>query len=336
VLKPPFEVAGEELFVTGSIGIAVYPNDGADAQTLQKHADMALYRAKAQGRNGYQCFSQEMLAAVSERLALEGQLRRALEHGEFELRYQPQFDREMTLVGFEALLRWRHPKLGEVPPTKFIPLAEETGLILGIGDWVLDEACRQNRAWQRAGHPPIKVAVNVSAMQFAQPGFAESVARVLERHGLAPQWLELEITESLLMKNTQESSKKLEDIRRMGISVALDDFGTGYSSLAYLQHLPIDTLKIDRSFVQRIHDGAAPSNEVAVIRAILSMGHNLGMHVVAEGVESKFQFDFLRRHGCNGIQGFLFGKPRPASEAVRFFQHTSKPIVAPGNLPLSA
>jgi diguanylate cyclase (GGDEF)-like protein/PAS domain S-box-containing protein len=312
-LKDPFEVAGHELFVTGSIGVAVYPYDASDTTSLQKNADLALDRAKSMGRNRHECFVPDMSLATSERLSFESQLRNVLKSGELVLHYQPQVVPAGRLVGLEALVRWNHPTLGLLMPGKFISLAEETGFILSIGEWVLDEACRQNKAWQTAGYPPVRVAVNVSALQFAQPNFSDAVAAALDRHHLDPQWLELEITESLLMKHTRETAAKLEVIRDKGVAVSLDDFGTGYSSLAYLQQLPIDTLKIDRSFVRQIEAATPNSGSLAVIRAIASLGNSLGMHVVAEGVETEHQRELLCQAGCDGLQGYLFGKPGPAA-----------------------
>jgi EAL domain-containing protein (putative c-di-GMP-specific phosphodiesterase class I) len=294
--------------------VAVYPFDASDATSLQKNADLALYRAKSMGRNRHECFVPDMSLATTERLSFENELRNVLKTGELVLHYQPQVNPSGGLVGFEALVRWQHPTLGLLMPGKFISLAEETGFILSIGEWVLDEACRQNKAWQAAGFPPVRVAVNVSALQFAQPNFSDSVTAALERHGLDPRWLEIEITESLLMKHTRETAAKLEIIREKGVAVSLDDFGTGYSSLAYLQQLPIDTLKIDRSFVRQIEAATPSSGSLAVIRAIASLGNSLGMHVVAEGVETENQRDLLCQAGCDGLQGYLFGKPAAAKD----------------------
>jgi EAL domain-containing protein (putative c-di-GMP-specific phosphodiesterase class I) len=266
-----------------------------------------------------------MLTATSDRLSLENQLRRVLTAGELVLYYQPQFDSEGTLIGLEALVRWNHPTLGLLLPGKFISVAEETGFILNIGEWVLDEACRQNKAWQSAGLPPVRVAVNVSALQFAQPGFIDAVTAALQRHALDSQWLELEITESLLMKHTRETASKLEQIREKGVAVALDDFGTGYSSLAYLQQLPIDTLKIDRSFVRQIESATANSSSLAVIKAIVSLGSSLGMSVVAEGVETEHQRKSLVEAGCHGLQGYLFGRPVAAPEIAKLLGKKMRP-----------
>jgi len=324
-IKAPFDVAGHELFVTGSIGVAVYPNDAPDAAALQKNADLALYRAKALGRNRHQCFQPDMLTVTSDRLSMENQLRRVLTAGELVLHYQPQFNTDGRLIGLEALVRWNHPTLGLLLPGKFISLAEETGFILNIGEWVLDEACRQNRAWQDAGLPPVRVAVNVSALQFAQPGFTDAVTAALNRHKLESRWLELEITESLLMKHTRETAAKLEQIRSKGVAIALDDFGTGYSSLAYLQQLPIDTLKIDRSFVRQIEAASGNSSSLAVIRAIISLGSSLGMSVVAEGVETEHQRALLCEAGCHGLQGYLFGRPSNGGEIAKLLGKSLRP-----------
>jgi diguanylate cyclase (GGDEF)-like protein/PAS domain S-box-containing protein len=324
VLEAPFQIEGSELFMTSSIGIALYPDDASDAATLQKNADLALYRAKALGRNRFQTFSSELLSARVGRLGMESLLRRAIDKNELELHYQPQFDAKGVLDGFEALARWRHPKLGLVPPSVFIPLAEENGLIIDIGRWVLDEACRQNKLWQEQGFVPVKVAVNVSALQFAQSDFPETIVRSLKNNPLDPKWLELELTETFLMKNTVDTARKLNAIRDAGVKIALDDFGTGYSSLAYLQSLPIDKLKIDQSFVQQIKPGADQFKTTAVIRAILSLGHSLGMHVVAEGVEHTHQLEFLQSNGCSGTQGYLWGVPRAAAGVETFLAKVSR------------
>jgi diguanylate cyclase (GGDEF)-like protein/PAS domain S-box-containing protein len=313
-MKEPFDVVGQELFITSSIGIAVYPDDGRDAMTLEKNADIAMYRAKAQGRNGYQCFANEMISTGTNRLEMESLLRRAWGNREFMLYYQPQFDRHNNMVAMEALLRWTHHKLGPVPPSKFVPMAEESGLIVELGEWVLEEACSQCAKWQVLGLPPVRVAVNVSALQFAQSDFPATIERVLKTHNLDPHWLELEITETLLMKNTLDAAAKLEKIRSTGVSIALDDFGTGYSSLAYLQWLPIDTLKIDRSFVREIDLNCEGVDGTAVVRAIISLAHGLRMKVVAEGVETDQQRQFLVNIGCNAMQGYFFGQAVPANQ----------------------
>jgi len=311
-MKAPFRVGDHELYTSASIGVSVFPEDGGDAHLLQRNADAALYRAKGQGRNRYQFFDPRITEAARERLEMSSQLRHALANEELELHYQPRVDRDGRIAGFEALARWRHPKLGIVPPGKFIPVAEESGLIVPIGAWVLREACRQTKAWQEM-NLFVRVAVNVSAPQFAQSEFAATVMNALESNALDARWLEIELTESLLMQNTLDAAAKLDLIRSTGVSIAIDDFGTGYSSLAYLQKLPIDTLKIDRSFVKEI--GESPSeSQTAIIRAIASMAQMLGMRVVAEGVETEVQRRFLLGIGVDGMQGYLFSPPRPAAD----------------------
>jgi len=313
VLNRPFAIEGHDLFITASIGISLYPDDGQDTITLESNADSAMYRAKSKGRHGFQCFTPEMALASIDSLRMETQLRWALERNEFLLHYQPQVDLSGKLLGAEALLRWNNPIFGMVGPDKFIPLAEESGLIVPIGNWVLEEACRQNELWRRAGHPAFRVAVNVSAVQFVQPNFVEVVTRILKQTQLEPCWLELELTESMLMRDYQFVILQLSKLRALGVAIAIDDFGTGYSSLRYLQRLPIDTLKIDHSFVHNIGVGSfAAPNDAAIVRAITTLGHTLGMNVVAEGVETMKQLQFLRSIGCNGLQGYLFGMPLPA------------------------
>ena len=329
MLSTPFLVNGRELVLTASIGVSLYPIDGTDAATLQRNADAALARAKSQGRGGMTFFAPEMNAAALERLELEGQLRRAIDAGELRLHYRPQVDSRGRWIAVEALVRWQHPRLGLIPPGRFIPIAEQSGLILPLGDWVLREACRQLQAWtDRPELADIRIAVNVSAMQFAQPQFVQWVKGILGEAGLDPRRLELELTESLLMKNTAEEAEKVESLRRIGVKLAIDDFGTGYASLSYLHRLPIDTLKIDRTFVEAIdtvsetEDGdvgteasdAETSSRTAVIRAILSMGRSLGINVLAEGVETPRQRDFLIRHGCEMMQGYFFGRPAPVQD----------------------
>jgi diguanylate cyclase (GGDEF)-like protein/PAS domain S-box-containing protein len=302
-MKQPFVIEGREIFIGASIGISIFPQDGADAPALQKAADTALHMAKSAGRGQFRLFAPEMNAAALERLNMEQHLRRAVESKQLSAAYQPKVDQTGRLVGLEALMRWNDPTLGSIPPGKFIPLAEECGLIVPMGMWMLNEACRQAKLWQMAGLRSVPVAVNVSMLQFAQPNFVTFVAETLRQHELEPKWLELEVTESLLLHDAAAAAAKLEAIRELGVGVALDDFGTGYSSLAYLQKLPIDTLKIDRSFVSAIEE------QTTVIRAILSLAHSLGMKVVAEGVESAGQREFLLSIGCNQMQGYFFSKP---------------------------
>jgi diguanylate cyclase (GGDEF)-like protein/PAS domain S-box-containing protein len=312
-LEPPLILSGQKLHITSSIGISLYPNDGETAQDLLSNADRAMYRAKLQGKNNYQFFTPEMNIQTLERLELENQLRRVLERDELRLFCQPQVDlKSGRIVGFEILLRWAHPVLGLVAPGLFIPLAEESGLIVPIGAWVMEEACRKAKAWQDQGYQPVKMAVNVSALQFNRADFIQTVIKALEASGLEPRWLELELTESVLLNNTKESLQKLIELKKIGIQLSLDDFGTGYSSLSYLQQLPIDTLKLDQSFI-----GANPQQGprvAAIITAITTMAHSLGMRIIAEGVETQEQLDFLREIGCDGMQGYIFSPPIPADQ----------------------
>ncbi|OIQ79741.1 cyclic di-GMP phosphodiesterase Gmr [mine drainage metagenome] len=309
-LCQPFTSLGQEFHVSASIGISVYPQDGSDANTLLKNADVAMYRAKEQGRNTFQFYAAESNIHSFERLALENSLRRALERKEFEVYYQPKVDAQtQRVVGAEALLRWKHPELGMVSPVQFIPMAEDTGLIISIGAWVLQEACCQARAWHNAGLPLISVAVNLSARQFRDADLPDTIANALAASGLTPSYLELEITESMIMQGSDQASQILQRFRDMGTHVSIDDFGTGYSSLSYLKHFPIDTLKIDRSFVQDLPQDA---DDAAITQAIIAMAHSLKLHVVAEGVENVEQYELLRAQGCDQIQGYLFSKPLPA------------------------
>jgi diguanylate cyclase (GGDEF)-like protein len=308
-LAEPMEIDGKELVVTCSAGISIYPQDGPDVDTLLKNADAAMYRAKEHGRNNFQFYTSEMNERVNERLALENALRRAIERKEFLLHYQQRVDlRTGAIIGAEALVRWVHPEWGLVRPARFIPLAEETGLIVHIGEFVLREACRQVRAWLDAGLKPGVVSVNLSARQFRQEGLVRLVSRVLEETGVDPAHLEMELTESTVMHNVEAAVATLQGLKSLGISLSVDDFGTGYSSLAYLKNLPIDKLKIDRSFVRDIgtRDG---SEEGVLAQAIISLGHNLHLHVVAEGAETDAQVRFLKRHKCDEVQGFYYGEP---------------------------
>ncbi len=311
-LAAPFQVEGYELFVSASIGISTSPRDGADAATLQRNADSAMYRAKNRGRNSFQMFVPEISALALESLELENALRRAVEHDELQLRYQPQTDIEGRLTGLEALMVWNHPKLGVISPSQFIPLAEESGLIIPLGDWAVREACRQRAEWQRAGQTPVTVAVNVSATQFTRAGFVESVATVLRETGLDPSLLELELTESVVMRDIKESAWQMEQLRNLGVSLSIDDFGTGYSSLSYLRMLPVHTVKIDRSFLRELD---SPPNTMPLVGAIVALAHSLQLRVVAEGVESQSQLAALRALGCDRVQGYLIGEPLP-TEAV--------------------
>jgi diguanylate cyclase (GGDEF)-like protein/PAS domain S-box-containing protein len=308
----PFAVEGRDVFVTASIGAALYPQDAKDPESLMKSAELAMYRAKDSGRNSYQLYTLEMQTRVSERLALESNLRRALARGEFELHYQPQLDLHSNRVfGCEALIRWKQAELGMVSPARFIPLAEETGLIVPIGEWVLRTACRQCKAWHEAGFPTIAVAVNISARQFREKNLLQTVAAILAETGLPADRLELEVTESVIMHDAQQVIASLQAFRDMGVRLSVDDFGTGYSSLSYLKRFPVDRLKIDQSFVRDLGTNA---DDVAIAQAIVTLGHTLNLRVIAEGVETPEQLAFLRKHQCDEMQGYLFGKPMPAEE----------------------
>jgi diguanylate cyclase (GGDEF)-like protein len=301
-----------ELHVTASIGVSVYPDDGLNAETLIKNADTAMYQAKENGRQSYQFFTPSMNARAVERQSIEECLRRALERQEFELHYQPKIDMQTgAITGAEALLRWTHPVRGRVPPADFIPIAEDCGLIVPIGNWVLRNACEQARAWAVAGLPAISMAVNVSAMEFRNVGFLEGLFRVLGESGLDPRLLELELTESVLMKRVEATAAILHAVRSSGVKVALDDFGTGYSSLSYLRRFPLDSLKIDRSFVQQLVGG---SDEAAIVTAVISMARSLRLRVVAEGVETLQELEFLCAHQCDEVQGYYFSRPVPAAQ----------------------
>lgn len=316
VCQKPFPVIGHELFVTASIGISLYPTDGDNTEELVRKADQALYRSKEHGKNTFQFYTSALDDAVLEQLTLEHQLRGALGRGELLLYYQPQFKvNNSTLMGLEALLRWKHPQLGLVSPASFIPAAEESGLIIPIGAWVLREACQQARRWQQAGYPPLRIAINVSALQFTQADFVETVMQALAYSSLDPRWLQLELTESVLMHNNEDAVTKLTQLKSAGVAIAIDDFGTGYSSLSYLQRLPVDTLKIAQSFVREIGINFKNTpNDVAIITAVTNLAHSLGMRVVAEGVETEQQLELLRSIGSDEMQGYLFSKPRPPAE----------------------
>ena len=321
--RDPFLVGNRDLVVTTSIGIAVAPGDGDDVDALLKHADTAMYRAKAKGGNAHHFYTSDMGARAELRLALEGNLRLAVERGEMTLHYQTKVDVNDGIVGLEALVRWRHPKLGLVSPGAFIPLAEETGLIVPLGEWVLQAACRQLQEWIDAGLTPVPIAVNLSARQFENQQVEDLVARVLDETGVDPGLLELELTESVFMHDIRATCATLERLQAMGVRCSIDDFGTGFSGLNYLAEMPIDSLKIDQSFVQRI--GSREDN-APIIGAVIALAHSLQMNVVAEGVETEEQARFLRAHGCEQMQGFLFSRPLPADEVERlvFGGHSNK------------
>ncbi len=310
-VNEPLTIDGRELYVTASAGISLHPQDGADVETLLKNADAAMYRAKENGRNNFQFYTAEMNMLVNERLSLETSLRRALERDEFLLHYQPKLNLKTgRIVGVEALVRWQHPEWGLIYPDRFIPLAEETGLIVQIGEWVLRTACTQNRAWQDAGLPLIVMSVNLSPRQFRQDALFRSVARILSETGLRPEHLEMEITESMVMHNAEASIAILKGLKEIGVHLSVDDFGTGYSSLAYLKSLPIGILKIDRSFVHDINGPGGKSDGV-LAQAIISLGHSLKLKVIAEGVEEDAQLAFLKANHCDEAQGYLFSRPVP-------------------------
>ncbi|WP_321527714.1 EAL domain-containing protein [Sedimenticola selenatireducens] len=310
-LTDPITLGSHEVKIGSSIGITLYPDDGTDTQTLHKNADIAMYHAKREGKNNYQFYSATMNKLSMERMALETKLRHALERDELSLHYQPQVDLVSgEVVGLEALLRWEDPEQGLIPPTTFIPIAEECRLIVPIGEWVLRNACRQNYVWQQAGLKPVTVSVNVSGVQFRHQNLQALVADSLRDSGLAPHYLELELTETSLLEAHEQAGETLTELKELGIGIALDDFGTGYSSLSHLKRLPIDHLKIDRSFVCDVHTNP---DDAAIVAAIIAMTRNLGLRVTAEGVEHKLQLNFLRERNCDAIQGFLFSKPLPAS-----------------------
>jgi diguanylate cyclase (GGDEF)-like protein/PAS domain S-box-containing protein len=311
-LVPPFKIDNRELFITASIGVSIFPSDGEDSESLLRNADVAMYRAKEMGRNNYQFYSNEMSARVFERLTLEHSLRYALERDEFFLLYQPQVDsRNGKTIGVEALVRWQHPELGVIMPTDFVPLLEETGLIVPAGEWILRHACGQARRWHEAGLDELFVSVNLSSRQFNNPEFTRNVQSIILDTGIDPRRLELELTESMLMRNASKTINALDTLNEMGVSIAVDDFGTGYSSLNYLRRFPIGTLKIDRSF---IHDVIEDPDNAAITTAIIVMAQSLNLTVIAEGVEDEAQLGFLQGLDCYCIQGNLFSKPLSAEE----------------------
>jgi predicted signal transduction protein with EAL and GGDEF domain/DNA-binding response OmpR family regulator len=314
----PFQLNQEHVFITASLGITVYPDDGEDSDVLIKNAEAAMHHAKEHGRDNYQVYRGSINAEAAERLSLENGLRHALEGGEFRLVFQPKVE---TLtgrtLGAEALLRWKHPTLGDVSPAKFIPVAEESGLILPIGEWVLRAACTQAKSWLGTDVGPLRVAVNVSARQFMDGRLTHTITRILEEVGLPPKYLELELTEGVLMDDTEISARVLAEVKGLGLHIALDDFGTGYSSLSYLKRFPIDTLKIDRSFVRDI---TTDPDSADIAAAVIALTKSLRLNVVAEGVETQAELDFMRAHGCQEIQGYYFSPPLPARELEAFIR----------------
>jgi diguanylate cyclase (GGDEF)-like protein len=317
-LARPFTLLGQEFRVTASIGISTYPLGGLDEQTLTKNADIAMYHAKEAGKNNFQFYSEQLNASSLERLALESSLRHALERGEFVLHYQAKRDMQSgEITGMEALLRWQHPDLGLLEPARFLAIAEETGLIIPIGRWVLETACRQNMAWQGQGLPRTTIAVNINARQFTDERLMDDLATALRMSAMDPALLELEIAESLLIRDVERTSGILTKLKAMGVRIAVDDFGIGYSSLSLLHRFPLDTIKIDRSFVSEV---AAAGADDHLTDAIIALGRALSLTVVAQGVETRDQVEYLRRHACGELQGFYFNKPVPADEATRLIE----------------
>jgi diguanylate cyclase (GGDEF)-like protein len=309
VFKKPLYIDEREVYITASIGIAAYPSDGADGQTLLRNADMAMYFAKDSGKNNYKLYTDEMNARMVQKLEMGNDLRKALERGEFTLFYQPLVDIATgRIIEMEALLRWFHPERGCVPPMEFIPVAEETGVMQHIERFVIRSACAQNKAWQEAGHPPVRMAVNLSAHQFQNEDLADTIREILGETGMNPEWLTLEITESAALQDMEVTIRVLGNLRRMGVQVALDDFGTGYSSLNYLKRLPIDKLKIDRSFIDDITPGCEGES---IIKSVIMLARSMTLTVVAEGVETVEQYEFLKRQNCDLVQGYLLSKPMP-------------------------
>ncbi len=324
ILSEPVTVEGHELYITASLGIALYPDDGVEADVLMRNADSAMYRAKERGGNQQQFYCAIMNSEAGERLALERDLHKALQRCEFELYYQPQIELVSDrITGMEALIRWRHPELGLVSPDSFIPLAEETGLIVAIGEWALHSACAQLKAWQEAGLAAQRVAVNLSARQFHDHDLLATVEAALATSGLAPAHLELELTESIVMNDAAATIETLSKLKAMGITLSIDDFGTGYSSLSYLKRFPLDTLKIDASFIRDLRDS---EDDGAIVTAIIVMAHSLGLGVIAEGVEEERQLAFLQAQGCDEVQGFYFSRPLPVDEMQRLLQKRQAPL----------
>ncbi|MGK7884810.1 MAG: EAL domain-containing protein [Crocosphaera sp.] len=314
--EDPLQIEGHEIYLKFSVGIAIYPEDGKEVEILLKNADSALYRTKEYGRNHYQFYNPQMSVEIAENFTLENQLHQAMKNGELILHYQPQINiKTGEIYGLEALIRWQNPQLGLIRPNKFIPLAEKTGLILPMGEWVLKTACQQNKKWQQMGLPPVRISVNLSAQQLQQSNLIETVESTLKTVGLEPKWLELEVTESMLMKNTNLAKKTLDELRQMGVYISMDDFGTGYSSLGYLKKFPFDTLKIDQSFVKELNQSP---EDVSIISAIMTLSRGFNMRVIAEGVENKEQLKLLQELDCEEMQGYLFSPPLNAEGILNY------------------
>lgn len=312
LFESPFVIQGHELYINISMGICIFPNDGHDVTNLIKNAHLAMKIAKSKGRNRFEFYSPTMNVDALDNLSLENSLRKAMKEKQFILHYQPRIDiKTGQLTGMEALIRWEHPTEGLISPVKFIPLAEESGLIIPMTEWVLYTACEQNKKWQLEWNQPLRISVNISAQQFQQPHFEEMVNKILKETGLSPQFLELEITENSLVQNSKSTMTTLHKIKDLGVSISIDDFGTGYSSLSYLKHFPINILKIDRSFISEMNENV---HNAAIAKSIITLGQSLQCRVIAEGVETENELTFLLENGCDEVQGFLFSKPMPAEQ----------------------
>lgn len=328
----PFQLDNHEFFISASIGISLYPKDGLDVATLVKNADAAMYQSKAKGRNRSEFYTRSLTFQVNERMAMEQELRRALERDELCLYYQPKFClRSQSLVGAEALVRWPHPVFGDIPPDRFIPVAEESGLILPLGDWVLEQACRQLQDWQESGRGFGTLSVNLAGAQLHQPSLLPRISALLQRYNLAPELLQLEITENFIMNQAGEALDILHRLKQLGVQLAIDDFGTGYSSLSYLKRLPLDVLKIDQSFVRGLPDDP---HDLAITRAIIALGNSMQLTVIAEGVETKAQELCLAAEGCLQIQGYVVSCPLSAEAFTRKFLPPGQAVGAGENAPV--